>query len=85
MSRSRGSEFYRRLCPRLGATHQSSLKMYLILCLSDYASNLAHMVLNAVELELVYNFSIFSCSSSKISWTKVQFANVGIQPEISQE
>ena len=37
-----------------------------------------------MELELVYNFLI-SRSSSNISLAKVQYADLGLQPEISQE
>ena len=65
--------FYRRSCPSVIATHQSSLKIYL-LHLSDYVSEMVHEVLNGVELELVYNFLI-SCSIVEI-WTKVQHADV---------
>ena len=41
-------------------------------------------VINGVELELGYKFLVY-CSASEISWTKVQYAGVGLQPDISQE
>ena len=53
-------------------------------CVGLYASDWVHGVLNGIELEFVQNFFI-SCSSSEISWAKVQYADVGLQPEMSQE
>ena len=47
-----------------------------------YVSNLVLGILNGVELELVYNF-FMSCSIAELSWAKVQYADVGLQPEIS--
>ena len=42
-------------------------------------------VLNGVELELVHNFFI-SCSIAEISsWAEVQYADVELQPKISQQ
>ena len=49
-----------------------------------YVSNLVPGILNSIELDLVYNFFI-SCSIGEISWAKVQYADVGHQPEIFQQ
>ena len=52
--------------------------------MGSHVSNLVHGVLNGVELDFAYNF-FTSCSVAEISWAKVQYADVGLQPEISQQ
>ena len=75
---------YWHSCPTAVMTHWSALKIYLLLQLWDYVSNLVHGVLNGIELELVHNFFI-SSSNAEILLVKVQYAVVELQPEISQQ
>ena len=60
------------------ATHQSSLKMYLLPHLYDYVSNLVLGVLNGIELELAYNFPTISCSIPEICQAEVYHQHIGL-------